>query len=150
MADAPPENRIALGQIWAARRELPHALVEQFVEVLGRADLEPFFGPSGQSEVAINGQVPGLDAVTGRVDRLAIATDVIYILDYKTNRNPLKTLRPDHDYVKQMAGYVALLQQAYPNHDVKPALLWTQTADVMWLELDLISRALDRMVKETA
>ena len=107
------------------------------------------FGPDGQSEVSIDGVVPGLGRVTGRIDRLLIEQGVIHILDYKTNRNPVLRLAADHPYIVQMATYAALLQQAYPDHEVKAALFWTQSGAVSWLSRALLSQALDQRIKQT-
>jgi ATP-dependent helicase/nuclease subunit A len=94
--------------------------------------------------------VPDLGRVTGRVDRLAIDNKVIYLIDYKTNRNPVLQLPAEHPFAGQMAAYAALLRQAYPDHTVKAALFWTQTGALTWLSSTLLSQALDHRIKETA
>ena len=93
----------------------------------------PMFGPNGQSEVTVEGMVPGIGRVSGRIDRMAVEAETIWILDYKTNRNPPRSIGPGHSFARQMALYAALLREAYPGHSVRAALLWTQNAEVMWL-----------------
>jgi ATP-dependent helicase/nuclease subunit A len=150
MADAEPSNRWMLGRAWAKRLGLPEDIVGRVEALLTLPELQTVFGPDGQSEVVIDGIVPDLGRITGRVDRLAITEGVIYLLDYKTNRNPLSALSADHPYARQMAAYGALLQQAYPDHAVKAALFWTQNGALTWLSPTLLSLALDRRIKETA
>ncbi len=150
MAEADRAQRGVQGQAFAKRLGLAEAIAEAVEAMLLLPELQDLFGPEGQSEVVIDGVVPGLGRVTGRVDRLAVAADTIHVLDYKTNRNPPASLVPDHPYARQMAGYAALLQQAYPGHRVKAALYWTQSGEVMWLSPALLSQALDLRIKETA
>lgn len=150
MADAEPSNRVILGRTWAKRLGLPEDIVGRVENLLGLPDLQTVFGPDGQSEVVIDGVVPELGRITGRVDRLAISEGIIHLLDYKTNRNPLATLPADHPYAGQIAAYAALLQQAYPDHEVKSALFWTQSGALTWLSPALLSRALDYRIKESA
>ena len=149
MADADVSKRVMLGQIWTKRLGLPETIVQRVEHMLTLPELSSMFGPDGQSEVSIDGVVPGLGRVTGRIDRLLIEQGVIHILDYKTNRNPVVTLAADHQYTVQMATYAALLQQAYPDHEIKAALFWTQSGEVSWLSPPLLSQALDQRIKET-
>jgi ATP-dependent helicase/nuclease subunit A len=150
MADAEAVKRVALGQVWAKRLGLPEDIVRRVDDMLGLPELRALFGPDGQSEVSIDGLVPRLGRVTGRVDRLAIGDGAIYLLDYKTNRRPLLEVPQEHPYARQMAAYAALLQQAYPDHVVKAALFWTQSGVVSWLSPALLSQALELRTQETA
>ncbi len=143
MADVAVENRLAAGLRWAKRLQLPDDLVPHLSDALQNTELRPLFGPDGQSEVSIEGKVEGIGRVSGRLDRLAITADTIYLLDYKTNRVPPSALGAQHHYIRQMARYVALLSAAYPGLAVKAALLWTQTGRVMWLNPALLSQSLD-------
>jgi ATP-dependent helicase/nuclease subunit A len=150
MVDAEASKRVVLGQVWAKRLGLPEGIVQRVDDMLDLQELHALFGPDGQSEVSIDGVVPKLGRVTGRVDRLAIGDRVIHLLDYKTNRLPLLSLPAEHPYAGQMAAYAALLQQAYPDHEVKAALFWTQSGVVSWLSPILLSQALEQRAKETA
>jgi ATP-dependent helicase/nuclease subunit A len=150
MADVPEAERLHVGQRWAARLKLDIAIVDSLAAQLASPDLSHFFAPDAQSEVSIEGEVRGLGRVSGRIDRLRIAEDAIFLLDYKTNRHPPATLSPRHPYARQMARYAALLREAYPNREVNVALLWTETGEVMWLPQDLLSQALDVVGKEMA
>jgi ATP-dependent helicase/nuclease subunit A len=150
MADAESVKRVPQGKSWAKRLGLPDDVVKRVDDMLGLPELAAFFGPDGQSEVSIDGVVPGLGRVTGRVDRLAIGDGVIHLLDYKTNRTPLTAVPTEHPYAGQMAAYAALLLQAYPDHAIKAALFWTQSGALTWLTPTLLSQALELRMKETA
>jgi ATP-dependent helicase/nuclease subunit A len=98
---------------------------------LQNSELTVFFGETAQSEVSIG----GMQGLQGRIDRMAVQNGCVYLMDYKTNRNPPEFISPDHRYALQMAAYAKLLREAFPGHDVKAALLWTQTGDITWLDL---------------
>ncbi|MDP8996990.1 MAG: PD-(D/E)XK nuclease family protein, partial [Pseudomonadota bacterium] len=61
------------------------------------------------------------------LDRLAVRPEGLWLLDYKTGT----AASPDH--LKQMAGYAALLKQAFPGRPVTAALFFTQTATLQQL-----------------
>ncbi len=150
MAEATPDNRVAAGLRWAATLSLEEDMVHRLASAMAEPDLGVLFSADGQSEVTIEGELAGHRRVSGRIDRLFIGADEIVILDFKTNRSPIKALVSDHGYVRQMAVYTALVGQAYPRHLIKAALLWTQSGEVTWLSQGLLSQALDDMPKESA
>jgi ATP-dependent helicase/nuclease subunit A len=150
MVDAEPAERREVGLRVAESLTLEPELALHVAQVLAKPELAVFLEEAGQSEVTIEGRVPGLGHIVGRIDRLVILPDEIYLLDYKTDRQPPATLANTHPYVRQMARYGAALQAAYPRHRLKAALLWTQTGDITWLEPELLSRATDQLWQETA
>ena len=84
--------------------------------------------------------------VSGQIDRLCIYPDRVLILDYKSNRPPPKD---ESDvaplYMMQMATYAALMRDAYPNHRIECALLWTDGPSLMTLSENSIAAALTRI-----
>ncbi len=99
--------------------------------VLTDARFADAFGPDSRPEVALAGQV-GVNArgeavfMSGRIDRLVIGPERVLVIDYKSNRPaPDNAEEAAADYQRQMAGYVALLRQIYPDKTVEAALLWT-------------------------
>lgn len=99
--------------------------------VLTDARFADAFGPDSRPEVALAGQV-GVNArgeavfMSGRIDRLVIGPERVLVIDYKSNRPaPDSAEEAAADYQRQMAGYVALLRQIYPDRSVEAALLWT-------------------------
>ena len=80
------------------------------------------------------GQVGG-KIISGQIDRLAVEKDRVLLVDYKTNR---PAARSPEDippvYRKQMAAYKALLGRIYPDKEIVPLILWTDTADLMQVQ----------------
>ena len=65
--------------------------------------------------------------VHGRLDRLAITDDKIFIVDFKSNRTPPTKLEdvPVY-YATQMALYRMALSKIFPGRRIGSALIWTQ------------------------
>jgi ATP-dependent helicase/nuclease subunit A len=99
--------------------------------VLEDARFAEAFGPASRPEVALAGQIGVNDRgealmLSGRIDRLVVTPDRVLIIDYKSNRPaPDRAENAAIAYQRQMAGYVALLRQVYPERTVESALLWT-------------------------
>lgn len=104
---------------------------QSVMAVLTDARFADAFGPHSRPEVALAGQV-GINArgeaifMSGRIDRLVVGDERVLVIDYKSNRPaPDSAEEAAADYQRQMAGYVALLRQIYPDKTVEAALLWT-------------------------
>ena len=109
------------------------ALADEVMVVLDHRDFSALFGPGSRAEVPVAGVI-GDQVVSGQIDRLMVADDAVWIIDYKTNRPPPKTIdEVPSAYLGQMAAYRALLTQIYPGRPVRAALLWT--VEVRLLEL---------------
>ncbi|WP_105372225.1 double-strand break repair helicase AddA [Neorhizobium huautlense] len=121
-------------------------LVASVMSVLSQAELRPIFSEKSQAEVSIMGTLAleGKDyAISGRIDRLVVTEDRVIILDYKTNRVPPKT--PDDvpfAHRAQLAIYREILKPLYPAKDFDCVLVYTETAAVITLPPELISRSL--------
>jgi len=111
----------------AQRREMAGAVLA----VLNDARFAEAFGPDSRPEVALAGRIGETargDAImlSGRIDRLVVTGKRVVIIDYKSNRPaPDRAEEAAIVYQRQMAGYVALLRQIYPQKTVEAALLWT-------------------------
>ena len=109
------------------RREMAGAVLA----VLNDARFAEAFGPDSRPEVALAGRIGETargDAImlSGRIDRLVVTANRVVIIDYKSNRPaPDRAEDAAIAYQRQMAGYVALLRQIYPDKTVEAALLWT-------------------------
>ncbi|MFB9953328.1 double-strand break repair helicase AddA [Rhizobium puerariae] len=127
----------------AAERE---NLVSSVMSVLEHEDLGPVFSERSQSEVSIMGTLTleGKDyAISGRIDRLAVTDSHVIILDYKTNRVPPE--RADGVplvHRAQLAIYREILKPLYPEKAFDCVLVYTETAGVIPLPPDLLSRSL--------
>jgi ATP-dependent helicase/nuclease subunit A len=131
LPDLPPERRRAAAEAFVARpawglsADSRAALVAETLAVLETSAFAALFGPNSLAEVPISGLVHG-HAVSGQVDRLAVAGDEVLIVDYKTNRPPPRRAADvDPAYAFQMAVYRAALAAIYPRHRVRCLLLWT-------------------------
>jgi ATP-dependent helicase/nuclease subunit A len=131
---------------WRLAREVQDALIEETMAVLEAPDFVPLFAPGSRAEVPITGLVHG-HAISGQVDRLAVTMDAVWIVDYKTNRPPPRRSKDvDMAYVFQMALYRAALAAAYPRHQIRAILLWTDGP----FTLELTAKQMDQALAQIA
>ena len=75
-----------------------------------------------------------------------VTSDAVLIADYKTNRNPPRTVEAAPPaYVDQLALYRALLRRIYPHRAVRAALIWTEIPDLMEIPAAMLDAALARL-----
>ncbi len=121
---------------------------DEVLAVLTDAQFARVFGPGSRAEVAIAGTPKGASfdiIITGQIDRLIFDKNEILIVDYKTNRPPPARVEDAAPaYIAQMAAYRALLQEIYPDHQIKAALLWTFDARLMALSDEMLDHAFAR------
>ncbi|WP_256752556.1 double-strand break repair helicase AddA [Mesorhizobium sp. Mes31] len=107
------------------------------------------FAPSSRAEVAIMGslEVKGKKrSISGKIDRLAVTSDTVSIVDYKTNRPaPAFLAEVPPAYLLQLALYRALLQPLYPGRAVRAALLFTEAPRLIELPAGAMDAALARL-----
>lgn len=142
----PPPGRLAAIRRFLASRaaDLPESvrgeITDAVTAVLADPLLAPVFSPDALAEQPIAGEIDGM-AISGQIDRLAIGSHAILVVDYKTNRRP-----PDRPnaaplgYLRQMAAYRRLLAALHPDRTVRCVLVWTATGRVMELPSDLLDR----------
>jgi ATP-dependent helicase/nuclease subunit A len=130
------------------RREMAGAVMT----VLKDMRFAEAFGPDSRPEVALAGRIGETargDAImlSGRIDRLVITKDRVVIIDYKSNRPaPDRAEDAAIAYQRQMAGFVALLRQIYPDKTVEAALLWTDGPKLTPLSEALVNLRLDEIL----
>ncbi|CDZ52013.1 double-strand break repair helicase AddA [Neorhizobium galegae] len=152
LTDFPEPERASAARRYADRaaRFWPAAerekLVASVMSVLSHAELGPVFSERSQSEVSIMGTLTleGRDyAISGRIDRLVVTEDRVIILDYKTNRVPPKTLEDvPLSHRAQLAIYCEILRPLYPAKSFECVLVYTESAQVVTLPAELLSRSL--------
>lgn len=132
----------------AQRSEMAAAVMA----VLTDARFAEAFGPNSRPEVALAGQIGVTQhgeaiMLSGRIDRLVVTDDRVLIIDYKSNR-PAPDCAEDASlaYQRQMAGYVALLSQIYPDRAIEAALLWTDGPKLTPLSETLVNLRLDELL----
>ncbi|MFT3673784.1 double-strand break repair helicase AddA [Aestuariivirga sp.] len=129
------------------RQKLDPGLAPALHGILTAPATSGFFAEGARSEAAIAGTLAGIGPVQGRLDRLRITGDEIWLLDFKTGRRG----GPAHEsHIRQMAQYAVLLAEAFPRRKVTAALLWTQDMTVENLSETALSRVLDGLRRERA
>ena len=107
----------------------------------------PLFAPDSRAEVSIAGRL-GDRPLSGQVDRLVVTASEVLIADYKTNRPAPRDLAEVQSrygsYVGQLALYRTVLMRLYPDRQVRAALLWTDTPQLMEIPPGLLDSALDK------
>jgi ATP-dependent helicase/nuclease subunit A len=149
---APPRRRDAAASFLSAQSDSiaetdRSQLVEASLAVLALPELAPLFAGNSRAEVAIAGAAPrqigpALPFV-GRIDRLAVAADAVYLADYKTGAKPPGANPPA--YVAQLALYRAALAALYPDRPIRAFLVWltgAEATEVVAAELDAAIAAL--------
>lgn len=124
------------------------AAIADEVEVLATHPDTSFLFTSGKAyaEVPVIGTISykGREvAVNGQIDRLVIAEDTVWVVDYKTHANPPTDIATvPSAYLRQMAIYAALIAKLYPGKQLRTALVWTATPAFMELPEDILAREL--------
>ncbi|MDP3801471.1 double-strand break repair helicase AddA [Brevundimonas sp.] len=142
----PPERADAARRMLSRERDLDDAQREEMIAaafaVLDDAGFAPVFGPGSRPEVALTGSV-GAIPVSGRMDRLVVTPDRVLVVDYKTNRPaPARIEDADPAYVLQLAVYVSILRDLYPDRGVDAALVWTDGPRLMAVPRVMMEAAL--------
>lgn len=142
---APAERGLATEHLlaaWAgdlpaeARGELATAALGLFA----RPELALLFGPGSRAEQPLAGVVGG-QPIVGQVDRLAVTTTEVLIVDYKSDRlPPASPAATPVAYLRQLAAYRALLRSIYPGRAVRAGLLWTVGPRLDFLPTELLDR----------
>ena len=136
LGNLPEAERTAFAAKCASRLGLRAVEALKLAEALSKPELAPFLGQGSRAEVEITGKLANGTSVSGRLDRLAERQEGLWLLDYKTGT----AASPDH--LRQMAGYVELLRQAFPGKPITAALFFTQNARLQFLTADQLTAAL--------
>ena len=129
------------------------AIVAATLRLLDEPDLAPLFARDARAEVTLSGRVMvgGMSCpVFGRVDRLAVSADTVWVADFKTGRPPAEGAALPRAEAGQIALYAALLAEIYPRHRVIPMLVWTSGPVIRRLEPNEVADALDALSRRAA
>lgn len=147
-----PLKRRAVATTFVLQKGLkdPQKLVDDILGVLEHPAFAAAFGPASQSEASLLATLPELGAdqrVHGRIDRLAVTDDRVFILDYKTNRPPpAREQDVPGIYLAQMALYRAAAAKVFPRHRITCGLVFTDGPRL----LQLSDAVLDAQMAEIA
>jgi ATP-dependent helicase/nuclease subunit A len=122
------------------------AIADQVLAILDNPDHQPLFAAGSTSEVSIMGTVRLADkdfAVSGRIDRMGVSANGVFILDYKTNRAPPKTRDAiPFAHRAQLALYREVLSPIFPGKAVSCLLAYTEGPHLYSLNDDELGKAL--------
>ncbi|MCE8539029.1 double-strand break repair helicase AddA [Ruegeria pomeroyi] len=113
--------------------------------VLDSPALAEIFAPGTLAEVPVTAPL-GANRLHGVIDRLLIGEREIGVVDFKSNA--VVPDRPEacpEGLLRQMGAYAHALEQVYPGRTIRTGILWTRTAQIMWLPHDLVAAALGRI-----
>lgn len=125
------------------------AILVEALRVMAAPGLAALFGPDSLAEVEITADLFDRP-LSGAIDRLSVAPDHVLAVDYKSNR--IVPARPDdvpEGLLRQMGAYRVALAQVFPDREIRVALLWTTTAELMHLPSALVDAAVARAALET-
>jgi ATP-dependent helicase/nuclease subunit A len=147
-----PDTRAAAGERFLAAHHpgLPRgerrALLAEAGGVLDHPGCAPLFARGSVAEAEISATVMLADGlpveVTGRIDRLAVASAEILFCDFKTGAPPVSLQAIAPAYVTQAALYRAALTSLYPDRPVRAFLIWTEGPEVHELPPTMLKEAL--------
>ncbi|WP_264049661.1 double-strand break repair helicase AddA [Methylobacterium flocculans] len=129
------------------------AIVTATLRLLEEPDLAPLFAREARAEVTLSGRVRvgGVSRpVFGRVDRLAVSADTVWVADFKTGRPLAEGAALPRAEAGQIALYAALLAEIYPAHRVVPMLVWTSGPIIRRLDAHEVAAALETLAQRAA
>jgi len=110
----------------------------------------PLFSEKSKAEVALTGfvDINGENrAVSGQIDRLAVFDDYILLADFKTGNPPQSADKIPMAYLLQLALYVRLLKQLYPDRKIRPVLIYTREPVLFEPDREKLNTQIDRLMK---
>ena len=118
-------------------------------EVMGEAELvltadhlKTVFAPDTLAEIPVSADLHGA-RIHGVIDRLVISETEVQMIDFKSNATvPDSPATCPLGLLRQMGAYAHALEQIYPDHNIRTAILWTRKAKLMWLPHDIVTGAL--------
>ncbi len=147
LPNLPPDERAAAAARFLAQPALAlpiatqQEIAEETLAVLTAPEAAVLFGPKSRAEVPLVGLV-GTRRIAGQVDRLAVTSDRVLLVDYKTNRpSPRHPDQVPRAYLQQLAAYALLLRGLYPDRSLRCYLLWTEQARLMHISDDRLEQA---------
>ena len=150
LPDLPAERRREAAErflAWRAGALNPQErdrIADRILATLARPELAPLFAPGSRAEVAVAGVVsPNGSAplpVEGRIDRIAVTADAVWIADFKSGSSAGSPRLPA--YVAQLALYRAALMPLYPGVPIRAFLVWLGDAETTELAPALLDAAL--------
>ena len=119
-------------------------VVDEALAVLSDPALAEVFAPDTLREVALSADLEGIGPLAGRIDALVVG-EAILAVDFKSNPQvPERVQQTPEAFLRQMGAYRTALAQIWPERQIKTAILWTATRQLMEIPPDLSDAALHR------
>jgi len=134
---------------WPLR--LREALAADLIRLIEEPQLAEVFGAGSRAEVPIVGRLTapsGPILVSGQIDRLVVTDHAVLIVDYKTDHAPAPG--PEGvpaGYIDQLSLYRAVLGRLYPERQVRAAILWTETPELVEIPAPALDAALASLIQ---
>jgi ATP-dependent helicase/nuclease subunit A len=156
LPDIEPARREAAAHSYLSRAGVAFSVddrnrfVAQALAVFTDPRFAPLFAEGSRAEVPIVGRLARAGGpeilVSGQIDRLVVTAQAVLIADYKTNRDPPKSVdAAPPAYVGQLALYRAVLANIFPDRPIRAALIWTEIPDLMEISAALLDQAFARI-----
>jgi len=152
LPDFAPAERLEAARRYL-QRATPHwsepereRLAENILGLVEDPRFAALFGEGSRAEVSVMGtiRVRGRDyAISGRVDRMGVVGDRVFVADYKTNRVPPAS-REEIPFAHraQLALYAQVLSPLFPGKSVECMLVYTEAPHLYSLTSEELEKAL--------
>lgn len=101
------------------------------LDILNNKEFSFLFSSNSKAEVPIFGKIDEKNIISGKIDRLSIIDDIVYIVDYK-NTNYLYKQVPEK-YKMQLELYKKVLEKIYQDKTIKCYILWTSFGKIEYV-----------------
>ena len=147
---APDKRRSSAETILASYANVDREqIIDEVFAVLEHPEFAPIFAPGSRAEISLAGTASGLPQhlyLNAQIDRISVTDTEVFIVDYKSNRPPPKSLDGVAQiYWGQMAAYRELAREIYPDRKIICALLWTDGPRLMILDEKGLGEALTKI-----
>ncbi|MCX7900405.1 MAG: PD-(D/E)XK nuclease family protein, partial [Methylocystis sp.] len=112
----------------ALEEETRETIVRDALAIVNNARFAALFGEESAPEVDIVATLDNGAVVSGRIDRLAIASKEVLLAEFKSGR---PRAAPERGHLRQLALYRAALMKLYPDRRLRAFLFYTQGAEAM-------------------
>jgi ATP-dependent helicase/nuclease subunit A len=127
-----PERRRPAAEAYLARSAHVSAdFADRLLALIEAPALAPLFGAGSRAEVPFAATLAGA-LVEGRIDRLAVVGDEVWLADFKTGGAVVRA-----EYRRQLALYRAAAGAMFPGRKIRAFLLWIDSAQ--FEELDALT-----------
>ncbi len=138
--DAPQRQKAADLFLKKNGSHLPKKICDEIatevLAVLNHPEFAEVFGPNSMAEISVTGEIAPGKILSGQIDRLVVLPDRILIVDFKSNRpSPENQTDIPEEYRAQLKAYKSAISKIYTGIPVNCALLWTDKAKLMPLDL---------------